>query len=62
MKQKLADLIISVFEIMYQYMLTLLCHLYQHMNSLKIRSFAYQHIIVLYLRTLLLQLQKKVNF
>lgn len=46
MKQKLADLIISVFEIMYQYMLTLLCHLYQHMNSLKIRSFAYQHIIV----------------
>ena len=46
MKQKLADLIISVFEIMYQYMLTLLCNPYQHMNSLKIRRFAHQHIVV----------------
>lgn len=44
--KKLVDLIRSVFEIMYQYMLTLLCHPYQHMNSLKIRNFAHQHIVV----------------
>lgn len=46
MKQKLADMIISVFEIMYQYMLTLLCNPHQHMNSLQIRSFAHHHIVV----------------
>lgn len=31
---------------MYQYMLTLLCHPYQNMNSLKIRNFAHQPIVV----------------
>ena len=44
MKQKLADIIISVFDIMYQYMLTLLCNPHKHMNSLK--SFAHHHIVV----------------